>query len=104
MNYNGLYTRLGVKGMAVCLYCGGDFTPKRSAKYCSAICRTDAWRKENQPDTGPLLTVCVVCKTQYEAERISAKYCSRACQAKAYRRRYNEWKKRAMMKSAGRSG
>jgi hypothetical protein len=76
----------------------------RSAKFCSAICRTKHWRKEHQPDTGHVLATCAICGAEFQAERISAKYCSRACQGKAYRRRYNEWKRRAMMKSAGRSG
>ena len=87
--------------MAACLFCGREFHPARSAKFCSAICRTEAWRKEHLPDGGPVV-ICAVCGQSFQAERRSAKYCGRACEGKAYRKRAFEWKRRVMMK--GRPG
>ena len=86
--------------MAACQFCGNEFEPVRSAKFCSGACRTAAWHKAHPRAAG--LVICVVCGAEFQAERKTAKYCSRACQGKAYRVRYNEWKRRVMMKSGQR--
>ena len=83
--------------MAVCPQCGNEYQPMRSAKFCSAKCRTAAWHIAH-PHTGPLVT-CAQCGVEFQAERRSALYCSRSCEGKAYRRRAFEWKRRMMMKS-----
>ena len=81
-----------------CAHCGQTYTPKRSnSVYCTPKCRVAAHRAK-QP-TAALVAVCVVCGKEFEAGRAGALYCSPSCKGKAYRRRYNEWKKRAMMKS-----
>ena len=82
--------------MAVCLHCGEEFQPARSAKYCSGACRTAAWHIENP--VIPPVVVCAHCGKEFQAERISAKYCSRSCEGRAYRKRAFEWKRRVMMK------
>ena len=83
--------------MVACLFCGNEFEPARSAKYCSAKCRTADWHKAHPRAAG--VVVCVVCGAEFQAERVTARYCSRACQGKAYRQRAFEWKRRVMMKS-----
>ena len=85
-----------------CAQCGQTFVAKRStARFCSTRCRMAAHRIAHKAkDPAPaLVTVCVVCGREFQPKRAGAKYCSKACNQKMYRRRYNEWKKRAMMKS-----
>ena len=80
-----------------CAHCGQTYTPTRSDSiYCTAACRVAAHRAK-RPVAAPTV-VCVVCGHEFQG-RAGALYCSPSCKGKAYRRRYNEWKKRAMMKS-----
>ena len=82
-----------------CAHCGQTYTPIRaSSVYCTPKCRVAAHRAR-QP-TAALVAVCVVCGKEFEAGRAGALYCSPSCKGKAYRKRYAEWKRQAMMRSA----
>lgn len=84
--------------MAACAHCGQLYEPKRSnSRFCGGACRVAAHRAK-QP-TAALVVACAVCGESFEAGRAGALYCSPSCKGKAYRRRYNEWKRQAMMKS-----
>ena len=85
-----------------CAHCGQTYTPTRSDSiYCTAACRVAAHRAK--ASTPALVAVCVVCGQEFQPKRAGALYCSPSCKGKAYRRRYNEWKKRVMMRSGQRS-
>lgn len=84
--------------MAACSHCGQPYEAKRAdSLYCSGKCRTAAHRAK-QTATAALVVACAVCGESFEAGRAGALYCSPSCKGKAYRRRYNEWKKAAMMR------
>ena len=85
--------------MAACLFCGNEFQPARSAKYCSGACRTADWHKAHPRAAG--LVICVQCGKEFQAERISAKYCSRACEGRAYRLRRLAWQRRVLGRRPG---
>ena len=88
------FPRAGKMADCQCQRCRKTFQARAGAKFCSSACRQAAHR-----GLDVTRAVCVVCGASLEGRRAGVKYCNKACNQKAYRRRYNEWKKRAMMRS-----
>ena len=81
--------------LATCEQCQQEYTPKRSdSRFCGAKCRV-AYHRAKQRETASV-AACIVCGVALVgAQRL---YCSKRCNQRMYRRRYNEWKKRWLMR------
>ena len=81
-----------------CLFCGQSFTGHPRARYCSATCRSRAWRSRHptspipsgqrvRKPSPPRRSTCVVCGQVFYGPRKGGRYCSAACSQRAYRAR-----------------
>lgn len=80
--------------MAICEHCGKEFSPKRTAKYCSSSCRARASDKRRMglpkpppPPKPTIIVTCPVCGKEFSPKRKDGVFCSDKCRVKAHSRK-----------------
>lgn len=94
LHMDSTQARPGLKGIRVCLWCGGEMLGKKaSALTCSVDCnhaRLAARRKAEKWVGVDPERVCEQCGQSMKSKRPHARFCSRVCKAAAAQDRYRD--------------